>query len=84
LTKLFEQYGLKKIIAYVKDEGSNLNIVTITLKSIVKCEVLTLDENFQGTCFGHSFFKACENHVTNEKVYRNFRCVSIKSTQSSL
>jgi len=33
LTKLFNQYGLKnKIIqAYVKDEGSNLNTVTIVL-----------------------------------------------------
>ncbi len=47
LTKLFDQYGLRnKIIANVKDEGSNLNTMTITLKSIVKCEVLGLDENF--------------------------------------
>jgi len=30
LTKLFDQYGLKnKIIAYVKDEGSNLNTMII-------------------------------------------------------
>jgi hypothetical protein len=29
-TKLFDQYGLRnKIIAYVKDEGSNLNTMTI-------------------------------------------------------
>jgi hypothetical protein len=74
----------KKIITYVKNEGSNLNIVTIASKSIVKCEVLTLDESFQGTCFGHSFSQACENHATNEKVYRNFRFVSVKSTQSNL
>jgi len=47
LKKLFNQYGLKnKIIAYVKDEGSNLNTMTITLKSIVKCEVLGIDEIF--------------------------------------
>jgi hypothetical protein len=47
LTKLFNQYGLRnKIIAYVKDEGSNLNTVTITLKSIVKCEVVGIDEIF--------------------------------------
>ncbi len=47
LTKLFNQYGLRnKIIAYVKDEGSNLNTMTITLKSIVKCEVLGIDESF--------------------------------------
>ncbi len=47
LIKLFNQYGLKnKIIAYVKDEGSNLNTMIITLKSIVNCEVLGIDESF--------------------------------------
>jgi hypothetical protein len=47
LTKLFNQYGLRnKIIAYVKDEGSNLNTMPITLKSIVKCEVVGIDESF--------------------------------------
>jgi hypothetical protein len=46
LTKLLHQYGLRnKIIAYDKDEGSNLNIVRITSKSIIKCEVLGLDES---------------------------------------
>jgi len=46
LTKLFDQYGLRnKIIAYLKDEGLDLNIVTIVLKSIIKCEVLGLDES---------------------------------------
>jgi hypothetical protein len=40
LTKLFDQYGLRnKSIAYVKDEGSNLNIMTIALKFVMKCEV---------------------------------------------
>ncbi len=44
LTIFFDQYGLRnKIIAYVKDEGSNLNTMTIALKSIVKCEVLGLE-----------------------------------------
>jgi hypothetical protein len=47
LTKLLDQYGLRnKIITYVKDEGSNLNSMTIALKSIVKCKVFGLDESF--------------------------------------
>ncbi len=47
LTKLFDQYGLRnKIIAYVKDDGSNLNIMTIALKSVTNCELLNLDESF--------------------------------------
>jgi len=33
LIKLLDQYGLRnKIIAYVKDEGSNLNTMTIVMK----------------------------------------------------
>ncbi len=36
LTKLLDKYGLrKKIITYVKYEGSNLNAMTIVLKVIV-------------------------------------------------
>jgi len=36
LTELLDQYDLrKKFIAYVKDEGTNLNAMTIALKSIV-------------------------------------------------
>jgi hypothetical protein len=60
LIDLLEKYNLRKKIAeYVKDEGSNLNTMTIVLKSIVSCEVLDLEENFQGACFGDAFFKAC-------------------------
>jgi hypothetical protein len=40
LIKLLNQYGLrKKMIAYVKDERSNLITMTTTLKSIMRCEV---------------------------------------------
>ncbi len=50
LTKLLDKYGLrKKIIAYVKDEGSNLNAMTITLKVVVNFESLGLEKSFQGT-----------------------------------
>ncbi len=58
LKKLLDSYGLsKKIIANVKDEGKNLNYMTIDLKSIVNCEILSLEESFNGTCFGHAFSK---------------------------
>jgi hypothetical protein len=36
-------------------KGSNLNAMTIALKSIVKYEGIGLNENFQGICFGHVF-----------------------------
>jgi hypothetical protein len=36
LQDLLEQYGLtKNILAYAKDEGTNLNTMRITLKSII-------------------------------------------------
>ncbi len=60
LIELLDAYGLRnKIIAYVKDEGSNLNTLNNVLKSIVKCETLGLEETFQGTYFGHLFSKVC-------------------------
>lgn len=41
--------------------------VTKFLKLVVTCEVLGLEENFQGTCFDHAFLKACQYATTNEK-----------------
>jgi len=47
--ELLDAYGLRnKIIAYVKDEGSNVNTLINALKFVVKCETLGLDESFQG------------------------------------
>ncbi len=43
LTKLLDKYGFrKKNIVYIKDEGSNFNAMTSTLKYIVNCESLGL------------------------------------------
>ncbi len=43
------------LIAYVKDEGSNLNVMTIILNFAVSYESFDLEENFQDTYFGHGF-----------------------------
>jgi hypothetical protein len=60
LIDLLNKYDLmKKIIGYVKDEIFNLNIMTPTLKFVVSCDILSLIESFQGSCFGHAFSKAC-------------------------
>jgi len=73
LTKLLNKYALrKKIIAYVKDERSNLNAMTIALKVVVKYEPFSLKESFQGACFGHAFSKACQYGTVEKK-----RCVKI-------
>ncbi len=58
LIEFLGKYNLKKkMIAYVKDKGSNLNTsMTTILKSVVNCNILGLQENLQGSCFGHAFF----------------------------
>jgi hypothetical protein len=80
LTKLFDKYGLRKrIIVYVKNEGSIFNAMTIALKTIVNYESFGLEESFQGTCFGHVFSKACQYDIVEEKVCRDLKYVFIKS-----
>jgi hypothetical protein len=46
----------KKNVAYVKDEGSNLNTMIIALKLVLSCNVLVLKENFQRTCIWSCIF----------------------------
>jgi hypothetical protein len=41
-------YYDKKMIVDVKDEGFNLNITTFTLITIVSCDNLGLEKNYQG------------------------------------
>jgi hypothetical protein len=57
----------------VKDEGFNLNTMT-TFKSIMNCEILEVEESFQGTCFGH----------IKDKVCKGLRYISIKVVQFDL
>ncbi len=67
-TKLLDNYALRRNnITYVMDEGSNLNTMTTTLKSIVSCDMLGLEESFQDIYFGHAFFKACQYAIIKEK-----------------
>ncbi len=72
LIEFLDEYGFgNKIIAYLKDEGSNLNTLANALKFVVKCETLGLEKNFQGTYFGHAFSKTCQYATTNDKVCKN-------------
>jgi len=74
----------EKIIASVKDEGSNLNIMTITLKSVVSYDVLGLTKHFQGNCFGHAFFKACQYALIDEEICKGLKYVFVKAAQFDL
>jgi len=50
-------WGFFFLIAYVKDEGSNLNVMTITLNFTVNYESFDLEENFQNTYLAMGFKK---------------------------
>jgi hypothetical protein len=43
--------------------------MTTILKSIVSCDMLGLEENFQRTCFGHAL--VCQYATVEEKVYKD-------------
>jgi hypothetical protein len=47
--------------------------MTIVLRFVMKCEVLGLDESFQGICFGHPLSKACQCVNINEKTSSLFQ-----------
>jgi hypothetical protein len=60
LQQLSDQFFLtQKILAYVKDEGSNLQTYVSALTSIVSCANLAMIEPFDGSCFGHALSKVC-------------------------
>jgi len=64
----------------VKDERSNLNAMTFTLKVIVNCDILVLKESYQNTYFGHAFFKVCQYNFFG----KNLTYVFIKTTQRDI
>jgi hypothetical protein len=74
----------EKNIVYVKDEGSNFNVMIGVLKFVVNCKYLGIEESLQGTCFGHAFSKACQYGTAEEKNCKNLKYVYIKSTQINL
>ncbi len=77
-----DSFGLrKKIIAFVKDEGVNLNAMIFALRSIVNCDILGLKESFNGSCFGHVLCKGCQYGIVEENICKDMRFVSIKNAQ---
>ncbi len=86
LIDLLGKYDLrKKVIAYVKIEGSNLSTMTTTLKFIISSNILSaLAESYQGSCFGHAFFKAYQYALAYEKVYKGPKHVCVKTAQFDL
>jgi hypothetical protein len=79
LNNLLDSFGLrKKIITFVKDEGANLNAMTLALRSIMSCDILRLEESFNGSCLKHVFSKACQYGIVEDKVYKDMGFMQLK------
>ncbi len=68
------------VIAFVKNEGTNLATMVITLHSIVDCEPLNNFRVYEGTSFGHVMFKAYQYATNDDKVFVRLQHVSVKDT----
>jgi hypothetical protein len=78
-------YGLNvKILADVKDEGSNISIMTNALTFVVSCELLKLTTPFIGSCWGHAMYKCCQYATDDIKMSIGLTSISIKECQSIL
>jgi hypothetical protein len=78
---LLDSFGLfDKVIAYVKNERSNLNILTFVLTFIVSCFIFQLACPFAGSCFGHAMSKVAQYANDDNKVCVGFSEVSLKET----
>jgi hypothetical protein len=58
--QILNKFGFaQKILAYVKDEGSNLATCVQVLKVVVSCVDLDTTNPFDGYCFGYMLSKVC-------------------------
>jgi hypothetical protein len=73
-----------KVIAYVKEENTNLNMLAFALTSVVSCELLQLPSPFSGTCFGHVISNACQHAINDIKLGVGMKEVNVVEDQSAL
>ncbi len=69
LKHVFDKFAfMHKIVAYVKDKGSNLQTCVKALKVVVSCGHLNTIEPFDGYSFGHALLKVCQYATSDDKV----------------
>lgn len=73
-----------KVVAYVKDDSSNLATLVASLSSMVTYRPFGMALPHVGTCFGHAMSKACQYATMNEKVCRGVSKVRISKAQVAL
>jgi hypothetical protein len=57
-----------EILAYMKDERSNLKTWASALNLIIFCVSLAMLKPFDQVCFGHALSKACQYATMDNKV----------------
>jgi hypothetical protein len=82
---LLNSFGLfTKVIAYVKDERSNLNTFISILTFVLSYYSLQLACPFVNSCFDHAMSKVAQYANDDTNVCMGFSKVSLKKAQSSL
>jgi len=77
---LLAQYQLtKKIVAIVKNKGSNLNILELAFLQVVNYGPWQLTSPYVGACFGHAMSKTCQYATLDDKIYVRVTQVSLKN-----
>ncbi len=85
LKVMLEEFDLtSKVLCYVKDEGTNLVIMTIALEFVISCEALSLFVPFDGACFGHVMNKANQHATNDDNISKDLAPINVKYTQMSL
>jgi hypothetical protein len=76
LSNLLDSFGLrKKIIAFVKDEGANLNVMTLTLRFVVSYDISRVGREFQWKLFWTCYFQGMPTwDYRNESLQRHEIC----------
>lgn len=75
--QLLNQYGLKNnVITCVKDEGANLNVITLALKCVVNCKHVW-KKAFKALALT-MYFPRHTNRQHKKKVCKKFKYISIK------
>jgi len=76
---VFVHYDLlDKVIAYVKDEGANLNTLTRTLSNIMSCVPLLLPQPYVISCYEYAMSKCCQYAIDDLKMWCGMKEASIK------
>lgn len=66
------------ILCYVKDEGINLENMTMALKSVILCESLSFLAPFDGACFEYVMSKGVQYASNDNKVSKDLTLVNVK------